>query len=108
MIYNNYHSRTSLDDSLVTITAFAHLLTCGLSLNYREAFKSEFGKAYATQEEEETRYNNFLTFLKAVDERNTAESGTATHGITKVCACVYVYSMRELTANEHVNESIRF
>jgi len=63
---------------------------CGLLWSHREAFKSEFGKAYATQEEEETRYNNFLAFLKAVDERNAAEAGTATHGITKVVYAVVV------------------
>jgi hypothetical protein len=36
----------------------------------RQSFKSEFGKAYATQEEEDTRFGNFLSFLKVVDERN--------------------------------------
>jgi hypothetical protein len=51
---------------------------------YREAFKSEYNKAYATQGEEETRYGNFLAFLQAVDERNAAETGSASHGITKV------------------------
>jgi hypothetical protein len=51
---------------------------------YREAFKSEYNKAYATQGEEETRYGNFLAFLQSVDERNAAEKGSASHGITKV------------------------
>lgn len=48
-----------------------------------ETFKVEYGKAYASQEEEESRFANFVAFLQTVDARNAAETGTAVHGITK-------------------------
>jgi len=45
-----------------------------------EAFKTQFGKSYAV-EEEETRFNTFMGNLKAADARNAQD--TAEHGITK-------------------------
>jgi hypothetical protein len=50
-----------------------------------DEFKAQFGKVYASTEEEEEKFSNFKTFLKLVDERNAQESakdGTATHGVT--------------------------
>jgi len=48
-----------------------------------EQFKAEHSRTYATQEEEVTRFGNFIEFLKTVDRRNSAEKGSAVHGITK-------------------------
>jgi len=47
------------------------------------SFKKEHSKAYATMEEEATRFKNFLATLKLIDQRNAKETGTAVHGITK-------------------------
>lgn len=44
-------------------------------------FKVKFNKSYDTDEESE-RYDNFLSFLQTVDERNNNDAG-AIHGITK-------------------------
>jgi len=46
-----------------------------------ESFKSEYGKVYATSEEEDSRFQIFLNNLKLIDERNAVD--TAQHGITK-------------------------
>jgi hypothetical protein len=48
-----------------------------------EEFKAEYSKNYATMEEESSRFSAFVANLKVIDERNAAETGTATHGITK-------------------------
>lgn len=45
-------------------------------------FKSEYHKTYES-DEEELRFGNFVRNLKLVDERNSAETGSAIHGITK-------------------------
>jgi hypothetical protein len=45
-----------------------------------EEFKAEYGKNYATMEEESARFAAFVANLKVIDERNAAETGTATHG----------------------------
>jgi len=46
-----------------------------------EQFKADFGKSYATQAEENSRFEIFVANLKIADERNAAD--TATYGITK-------------------------
>jgi C1A family cysteine protease len=49
-------------------------------------FKTTYRKSYKTSKEESVAYNNFVSFLELVDERNDAEDeadGTGTHGITK-------------------------
>ena len=52
-----------------------------------EDFKTQFGKAYTTDDEEATRYSNFQNFLKLIDSRNDDEQnkgkGTAVHGVTQ-------------------------
>jgi C1A family cysteine protease len=48
-----------------------------------EAFKAEHGKRYATVEEEQMRFSNFLTTLKLIDARNAKETGSAVHGLNK-------------------------
>lgn len=45
-------------------------------------FKLKFNKNYDTEYEESARYDNFRSFLKTVDERNTNDQN-AIHGITK-------------------------
>jgi len=47
-----------------------------------EAFKAEYTKEYAV-EEEETRFKAFLGNLKLADTRNAEESKGAEHGVTK-------------------------
>eukprot|EP00600_Ochromonadales_sp_CCMP1393_P018111 CAMPEP_0175035452 /NCGR_PEP_ID=MMETSP0005-20121125/23221_1 /TAXON_ID=420556 /ORGANISM="Ochromonas sp., Strain CCMP1393" /LENGTH=393 /DNA_ID=CAMNT_0016296499 /DNA_START=18 /DNA_END=1199 /DNA_ORIENTATION=+ len=50
-----------------------------------EAFKSEYGRDYASMDEENKRFGHFIENMKAVDERNAAErknGGSAVHGIT--------------------------
>jgi C1A family cysteine protease len=46
-----------------------------------EEFKAEYGKTYASAEEEELRFNIFIDNLHIIDRRN--EKDTAQHGITK-------------------------
>lgn len=51
-----------------------------------EAFKSQHGKKYSTQDEENSRFKTFVSNLALVDARNKAEraaGGSAMHGITK-------------------------
>ncbi len=51
-----------------------------------ESFKMNFGKRYATMEEETQRFYKFVENLKVADVRNAEErkaGGTAEHGITK-------------------------
>jgi len=51
-----------------------------------DQFKQEYGKVYATESEETTRFSNFLNNLLVAEKRNEAEkanNGTAVHGITK-------------------------
>jgi C1A family cysteine protease len=45
-------------------------------------FKQEFPSTYSTADEP-TRFENFVANLKAIDERNQAEAGSAVHGITR-------------------------
>jgi len=45
-------------------------------------FKQEFPSTYSTAPEP-TRFENFVANLKAIDERNQAETGSAVHGITR-------------------------
>jgi len=45
-------------------------------------FKSEYHKTYEVNEEN-SKFGNFINNLKLVDERNTAEAGSAIHGITR-------------------------
>ena len=65
-------------------------------------FKREHYKTY-DQAEEPTRFANFVNTLKAIDERNQAETGTAVHGmyvrillvcvpksLLTVCICLFV------------------
>lgn len=57
------------------------------SLKYMfETFKTEYGRNYATMEEEQSRYAIFAENLKTIDARNEMErkaGGSAIHGITK-------------------------
>ena len=49
-------------------------------------FKSDFGREYESEEEEQTRFNVFVKNLQVIDERNAAEKqagGNAEHGITR-------------------------
>ena len=46
-------------------------------------FKQEHKKTYATQEEHVHRFSVFMDTLKLIEERNAAEQGSATHGITR-------------------------
>ena len=51
-----------------------------------DEFKTEFGRQYADDDEEDEGFDNFEEFLVTVDERNSAEEaagGTGQHGITK-------------------------
>jgi len=51
-----------------------------------ESFKREFGREYATMEEETNRFQNFVSNLKLADARNNDElaiRGNGVHGITK-------------------------
>lgn len=48
-----------------------------------EQFKMEYGRNYASADEEKTRFGHFISNLKIIDERNQAETGSAVHGITK-------------------------
>lgn len=52
-----------------------------------ESFKKEFGRNYATMDEETSRFANFIHNVKVADERNEIElknGGNAVHGITKM------------------------
>jgi len=54
-----------------------------------DSFKREYGFEFSTMEEEQVRFQNFVSNLKAADERNEAElkvGGSAVHGITKMSA----------------------
>ncbi len=48
-----------------------------------QQFVLEHGKVYGSPAEEAHRFAVFLANLKLADERNAAETGSATHGITK-------------------------
>lgn len=51
-----------------------------------ESFKQEHRKSYSTQNEEMTRFQNFVSNLAVIDQRNAEEltaGGSAVHGITK-------------------------
>jgi C1A family cysteine protease len=51
-----------------------------------ENYKREYGKSFATMEEEMSRFSHFVTNMKIVDYRNEQErlnGGSAVHGITK-------------------------
>jgi C1A family cysteine protease len=48
-----------------------------------QQFVAEHGKAYGSPAEEAHRFAVFVANLKLADERNAAETGSATHGITK-------------------------
>jgi hypothetical protein len=47
------------------------------------AFKSEYGKTYNSEQEEAKRFETFLVNLAIIDQRNEKANGTATHGINK-------------------------
>eukprot|EP00618_Florenciella_parvula_P036491 CAMPEP_0119483076 /NCGR_PEP_ID=MMETSP1344-20130328/10639_1 /TAXON_ID=236787 /ORGANISM="Florenciella parvula, Strain CCMP2471" /LENGTH=333 /DNA_ID=CAMNT_0007517539 /DNA_START=64 /DNA_END=1065 /DNA_ORIENTATION=+ len=47
------------------------------------SFKADFNKVYENAEEEAARFETFVRNLAIIDQRNAAETGTATHGITK-------------------------
>ena len=81
-VYNPFIKRTELAKS--SIVMYTSLSDSEKSELFDE-FKAQFGKEYASTEEEEEKFSNFKTFLKLVDERNAQESakdGTATHGVT--------------------------
>lgn len=46
-----------------------------------EQFKMEYGRNYASADEEKTRFGHFISNLKIIDERNQAETGSAVHGM---------------------------
>jgi len=46
-------------------------------------FKTEYNKVYESAAEEALRFKIFKNTLTIIDERNAAETGSATHGITK-------------------------
>lgn len=46
-------------------------------------FKQEFGRVYASAEEEASRFDIFVNHLKIIDERNAMEKYGAVHGITR-------------------------
>jgi C1A family cysteine protease len=48
-----------------------------------ETFKNDYAKVYESADEEALRFEIFVRNLAIIDERNAAEKGTATHGITK-------------------------
>jgi hypothetical protein len=51
-----------------------------------EAFKVEFQREYKNADEENLRFNNFVTNLKIIDAQQAKEDaagGSATHGVTK-------------------------
>jgi len=47
------------------------------------AFKADYNKSYETEEEDKSRFETFVRNLALIDARNAAETGSATHGITK-------------------------
>jgi len=50
-----------------------------------DEFRSKFAREYVSQEEQDSKYENFKLFLAKIDERNGAEvkaGGSAKHGIT--------------------------
>lgn len=50
-----------------------------------DEYRSKFAREYVSQDEQDTKYENFKAFLAKIDERNEAESksgGSATHGVT--------------------------
>jgi hypothetical protein len=65
------------------ITANAKLFSGDLKIQQFsfDQFKQEYGRTYTSPEEEKTRFGHFITNLKIIDERNTAETGTAIHGM---------------------------
>ncbi len=66
-------------------------------------FKAEYDRSYSTMSEETSRFSNFVTNLKLIDERNDAEiknGGSAIHGITKFSdLSVDEFKARYLTAD---------
>ena len=81
-VYNPFIKRTQLAKS--TIVMYSSLSDSEQSELFDE-FKEQFGKEYASKNEEEEKFSNFKTFLKLVDQRNEDEGkkdGTATHGVT--------------------------
>ncbi len=50
-----------------------------------DEFRSKFAREYVSQDEQDTKYENFKQFLAKIDERNEAEAksgGSAKHGVT--------------------------
>lgn len=74
--------------SLLASVAVAELSKAGpesLKLMF-ESFKARHGVEYSTMDEEVVRFENFVSNLKLIDERNAAErkvGGSAVHGITR-------------------------
>jgi C1A family cysteine protease len=72
---------------LATVASGSLYSKNAVNLKYMfESFKQEYGKTYATMDEEAARYNIFVDNLRIIDDRNTMEinaGGSAQHGITK-------------------------
>ena len=47
-----------------------------------QQFKTNFGRTYTGDDEEATRFENFVDNLKLIDSRNAKETGSALHGVT--------------------------
>ena len=79
--YSATITRTSQQTTQLTeITKYTDLDNVTVS-DLFDNFKLKFNKIYDTNEES-VRYENFRSFLKTIDERNTIDPG-AIHGITK-------------------------
>lgn len=86
---------SSLSKTLLTVAATMGSATATATLfsedthtqHYMfDTFVREFNKHYATSDEAQNRFQNFVHNLKVADERNQAErknNGTAVHGINR-------------------------